>query len=209
MKYLFITILLFPLFGFAQNAIINIQSKHSDLLVIKNNDTLPKNLNLLNNVTPGIHNFVFSLKGYTNHKLAIKADAFDSIVIKVDFDKNILYPAFYRNYVPGKEYYNKPVVFFVVEHMPEFPGGDEALNNYLNNSVKAFKDSVGSIKNGKLIIQFEVNQEGLIDVARILRGIDFETDYYFQQVVFNMPQWNPGTHRGKPVRVSFTKVIKL
>lgn len=204
--------LLFGLFlssSFSQDNSIFIKSNHKKLLIIKNGDTLKSNSRIFINTNPGMCDFEFGFENYESRQISILVEPFDSIIIYVDFVKNILDSLFYRNYVSGKNYYTKHQVFFVVEKMPEFPGGEVALLEYLKSSQQRIKDSLAISKGGSVFVQFEINKKGTVDVVRILKGVNSQLDMMVQNSIWEMPQWKPGTQRGKPVRVSFTKVLNF
>ena len=95
-------------------------------------------------------------------------------------------------------------VFNVVEQMPSFPGGMEALIQYLAKNmcypVEAQKNKV----QGRVVVGFIVSKDGDIKKAHILRGVDPELDAEAIRVIESMPRWMPGMQRGKAVAVSYT-----
>ncbi|MDR0845628.1 MAG: TonB family protein [Tannerella sp.] len=98
-------------------------------------------------------------------------------------------------------------VFMLVEKMPEFPGGQVALMNWI---AKAIKYPVVAQENGisgRVTCQFVVNKDGTIVDAEVVRSIDPSLDKEALRVISIMPKWTPGEQRGKPVRVKFTVPI--
>jgi protein TonB len=100
-------------------------------------------------------------------------------------------------------------VFMVVEEMPVFPGGDAALQKYLSTSVKYPTIAQENGIQGKVYIQFVINQKGEVTNATLLRGVDPSLDREALRVVQAMPKWKPGQQRGRPVRVSYTVPINF
>ena len=102
------------------------------------------------------------------------------------------------------------VVFVVVESMPEFPGGQQALFKYLSENVK---DPVIAQENGiqgRVICQFVVNKDGsIVDVEVVRSGGDPSLDKEAIRVIKSMPKWKPGKQRGKPVRVKYTVPVNF
>lgn len=98
-------------------------------------------------------------------------------------------------------------VFDVVEKMPEFKGGNQALMNYLTANIKYPKEAENKNVQGRVIVQFVVNTDGSIVEAKIARSIDPQLDEEALRVVNEMPKWKPGTQKGKPVRVKYTVPI--
>ena len=100
-------------------------------------------------------------------------------------------------------------VFMIVEEMPEFPGGQAALQKYLASSVKYPVIAQENGIQGRVYVQFVVNTKGEITNAVILRGVDPSLDKEALRVVENMPKWKPGKQRNRPVRVSYTVPINF
>jgi TonB family protein len=100
-------------------------------------------------------------------------------------------------------------LFLVVEQMPEFPGGEEALYRFLNENIH-YPDSAKTAGiQGRVFITFVVNTDGSISDVRILRGIGGGCDEEALRVVKSMPNWIPGTQHGKPVRVQYNLPVKF
>jgi len=103
----------------------------------------------------------------------------------------------------------KEEVFTVVEHMPKFPGGDEARQKYLASNITYPENARKAGKQGTVYVSFIVEKEGNISGVKILRGFDKECDEVAYNVVKNMPKWEPGMQHGKTVRVQFNMPIKF
>lgn len=100
-------------------------------------------------------------------------------------------------------------VFFIVENMPEFPGGDVALRTYIAQNVKYPEIAKENGLAGKVFVQFVINQKGEVQDVKIARGVDPALDKEAIRVVQGLPKWKPGSQRGKPVRVSYTVPINF
>jgi periplasmic protein TonB len=100
-------------------------------------------------------------------------------------------------------------VFFIVEEMPEFPGGELALRTYIANSIKYPVIAQENGIQGKVYVTFVVDRDGGISNAKIARGVDASLDKEALRVVNSLPKWKPGKQRGKPVRVSYTVPINF
>ena len=100
-------------------------------------------------------------------------------------------------------------VFFIVENMPEFPGGDLALRKHIAENVKYPEIAKENGLSGKVFVQFVINQKGEVENVKIARGVDPALDKEAIRVVQNLPKWKPGSQRGKPVRVSYTVPINF
>ncbi len=99
---------------------------------------------------------------------------------------------------------DEQVIFEVVETMPEFPGGQAALMQYLAKNIKYPTIAQENGTQGRVIVQFVVNRDGSIVDAKVVRSVDPYLDKEALRVVGTMPKWKPGMQRGKPVRVKYT-----
>ena len=113
--------------------------------------------------------------------------------------------------VMNREWLNPPVddpdnpVFEVVESMPEFPGGGmTAMMQFLSKNIKYPVNAQKNGTQGRVTVQFIVNADGSISNIGIIRGVDPELDGEAVRVISTMPNWKPGTQKGKPVRVKYT-----
>ena len=102
------------------------------------------------------------------------------------------------------------VVFVVVESMPEFPGGQQALFKYLSENVKYPVIAQENGIQGRVICQFVVNKDGsIVDVEVVRSGGDASLDKEAIRVIKSMPKWKPGKQRGKAVRVKYTLPVNF
>lgn len=105
---------------------------------------------------------------------------------------------------------DEEVVFVVVETMPEFPGGQQALFKYLSENVKYPAIAQENGIQGRVICQFVVNKDGkIVDVEVVRSGGDPSLDKEAIRVIKSMPPWKPGKQRGKAVRVKYTVPVNF
>jgi TonB family protein len=101
-------------------------------------------------------------------------------------------------------------VYERVDNEPTYPGGMDALIQFLVKNIKypeqAKKDSV----TGKVITTFIVETDGSVTNVKVIRGIGHGCDEEAVRVVSMMPRWNPGSlSDGKKVRVQFNLPIQF
>ena len=96
------------------------------------------------------------------------------------------------------------VVFEVVEVMPEFPGGQQALMQYLAKNIKYPVTAHENGKQGRVIVSFVVKKDGNISDIKVARSVDPYLDKEAERVITAMPNWKPGKQRGQAVNVRFT-----
>lgn len=100
-------------------------------------------------------------------------------------------------------------VFFIVEDMPEFPGGELALRKWIANEIKYPVIAQENGIQGKVYVTFVVGKDGSVNNATVARGVDPSLDKEALRVVNALPKWKPGKQRGKPVNVSYTVPINF
>jgi TonB family protein len=91
--------------------------------------------------------------------------------------------------------------FVVVEEMPEFPGGDSLLLNYISQNTKYPETAKAKKIEGRVIVRFCVTKVGTVDKISILKGVDPEIDTEAIRVVGTLPKFKPGRQGGKDVSV--------
>lgn len=100
-------------------------------------------------------------------------------------------------------------VFKVVEDMPEFPGGQGALMQFLAKIVYPPFARENDLE-GTVYVQFVIDKTGKVTDAVIARSSGHKIlDDAALAHVKTMPSWAPGKQRGKPVRVQYVVPIKF
>lgn len=88
--------------------------------------------------------------------------------------------------------------------MPAYFGGQKALVQYLSENVKYPEVAKKNGIEGRVLVQFVVDKDGSIGKVKVLRsGGDKSLDNEAIRVIRSMPNWKPGTVRGKNVRVKY------
>lgn len=95
-------------------------------------------------------------------------------------------------------------VFDVVEKMPEYPGGQAALFEYLSTNVKYPADAEKKKVEGRVLVTFIVNTDGSITDIEVVRKAFPSLDAEAVRVISGMPKWIPGEQKGQKVRVKYT-----
>jgi len=96
-----------------------------------------------------------------------------------------------------------PEIVDIAEQMPEFPGGESALFEYLSKNVQyPSMDRENGIQ-GKVVIRFVVKESGEVSNVEVVRGVSPLSNNEALRVVRNMPKWIPGKQNGKAVPVYF------
>lgn len=101
-------------------------------------------------------------------------------------------------------------IFFIVEDMPDFQGkGQDGFRQYIAENLKYPQIAAENGIQGRVFVQFVVNEDGTVSDATVVRGVDPALDREAVRVVMSSPQWTPGKQRGEPVRVAFTFPINF
>ena len=120
--------------------------------------------------------------------------------------------------VKTQEPQEKDAIFKVVEEMPEYPGGKEALYKFLGENVKYPKEALKEIVSGTVFVTFVVEKDGSINDIKLLatrlkpEKVSKDIQNAFSKSAMNainmMPKWTPGKTKGKAVRVQYNLPIK-
>lgn len=95
----------------------------------------------------------------------------------------------------------KEEAFSYVEEMPSYPGGEEALMQFIYSNVQYPEIAKRAGVEGKVFVSFVVEKNGSITEVRVAKGIGAGCDEEAVRVVRMMPGWKPGKQNGKSVRV--------
>ena len=100
-------------------------------------------------------------------------------------------------------------IFMVVEDQPEFPGGTAALLEYLRKNIKYPAICRENNIQGRVLVTFIVNKDGAIVEPEVVKSVNPSLDKEALRVISQMPNWKPGSQRGKPVRVKYTVPVNF
>ena len=94
--------------------------------------------------------------------------------------------------------------FDVVENMPSYPGGKDAMIAFLSSNMRYPDAAKKNGIHGRVIVSFVVDKDGSITETKVVRSVDPALDQEALRLVNSMPKWKPGTAEGKPVRVRYS-----
>lgn len=92
--------------------------------------------------------------------------------------------------------------FVAVEEMPELKGGLASLQKKIKYPEVARKAGI----EGRVVVQFIVNEDGEVEDPKVIRGIGGGCDEEALRVV-KEAKFKPGRQRGEPVRVRYSLPI--
>ena len=132
----------------------------------------------------------------------------EDVEINVEVDQKVAIEV----YVPPvreEEEVVEQEIFTVVESMPEFPGGQGKMLEFISQNIKYPPMARESGIQGRVFVNFVVEPDGSVSNVTVLRGIGGGCDEEAVRVVKTMPRWTPGRQRGKAVRVSFNLPVRF
>jgi len=106
-------------------------------------------------------------------------------------------------------HYPGDTIFLVVQHFPEFPGGEDARHRFIAENLRYPLRALEAGIQGIVFVSFIVEKDGSITDVRVIRGVGGGLDEEVVRVVESMPKWIPGRQGDKPVRVQFTMPFRF
>lgn len=93
-------------------------------------------------------------------------------------------------------------VFTVVERMPEFPGGEEALAKFLQNNLFYPQMERDNDIQGKVVVSFIISEVGSVSDVAVKKSVSRGLDKEAMRVINKLPKFKPGMQQGKSVKVA-------
>ena len=100
-------------------------------------------------------------------------------------------------------------IYYITEVSPEFPGGSQAIIDYLRANVNYPPECREAEIQGRVLITFVVEKDGSIKNAKVLKSVHPLLDAEALRVISAMPKWNPGMEHGTPVRTQHTVPVNF
>ena len=100
-------------------------------------------------------------------------------------------------------------IYDFTEVMPEFPGGKEAMVEFLRDNIQYPETALKNKIEGTVYVKFIVDKNGVISKPVIMRGIGGGCDEEVIRVLSLMPKWSPPKQSDKPCSVYYTMPIKF
>lgn len=151
--------------------------------------------------TPGRYRFFLTIRRHgKEYTLMAEFQLSDHVpdFLKNDSDNQV------NDTLPPTEVRLEDPVFTVVERMPEFPGGNNALLPFIDGRLQYPAQARMKGVQGKVIVQFTVDENGCVVDPTIVRSVEPSLDKEALRIINAMPQWKPGTLKGKAVKVCYT-----
>ena len=103
----------------------------------------------------------------------------------------------------------KDTTWFAYLQMPEFPGGSEKLNEYIEKELVYPKEAKEDLREGTVTVEFSIGQEGNIAKVKVVKA---DKDYFNTEavrLVSTFPKWFPGKKDGQVVEVTLSLPIRF
>lgn len=121
--------------------------------------------------------------------------------MKINKETNVAEAVFESSNNRDNEKKEKDLVFIKVEKMPQFPGGDKALLQFINRNVRYPEAAAKQGIQGKVYLKFVVKKDGKVGKVVVTRSPDKLLTAEAMRIVKLLPDFQPGMQRGKPVDV--------
>lgn len=100
-------------------------------------------------------------------------------------------------------------VFLVVEKPPEFPGGFDALKDFMAKNVKYPTEDLSKGISGTVFVSFVINETGAITEETLIKGISPTADAEALRVVKIFPNWIAGEQNGIKVKTRYVIPVRF
>ena len=128
----------------------------------------------------------------------------EEIEIDLDIETNedmIIEEVVYEEALPEIEEEETEEIFVIVEKQPQPIGGMSAFYEFVSREIKYPSAARRGNIEGKVFVQFVVNQDGELTDFQVVKGIGMGCDEEAIRVLKMAPKWYPGKQRGKEVKV--------
>ncbi|SOD93464.1 energy transducer TonB [Spirosoma fluviale] len=99
-------------------------------------------------------------------------------------------------------------VYTVVERQPQFPGGMDALKDYLQKNISYPKEAQKAGIKGRVLVSFVIEPDGQLTTIQLWKGLGYGCDEEAMRLVEAMPCcWQAGSQSGRLLRVKYTLPI--
>ncbi|MDR1223665.1 MAG: M56 family metallopeptidase [Tannerella sp.] len=100
-------------------------------------------------------------------------------------------------------------VYFKVEVMAEFPGGDEALLKWVSENMTYPENAAKKNIQGRVSCTFTVEKDGSVSDVHVVRPIHPELDAEAIRVLQKLPKFTPAKDKGEIVRVRYSVPVRF
>jgi TonB family protein len=99
--------------------------------------------------------------------------------------------------------------FVVVEEMPQFPGGRDAMMPWIEANIKYPAEALKEKISGKVYVNFTVSTSGKVEDVFVTNTANALLNDEAKRVISSMPAWTPGKQAGKAVAVQYNVPVEF
>lgn len=85
------------------------------------------------------------------------------------------------------------------EREANFPGGNKAWIKYLVQSLEKSETANHTLKGGKVMVNFKIGMDGLVQEAFISKSVEFALDEDSLEIIRKSPKWNTAWQNGRAI----------
>lgn len=125
--------------------------------------------------------------------------------------------------VDAKPIPQQDTIFFIVDKMPEFPGGNSELRTFIDKNLVYPISSQKKGVQAKVYVKFIISSTGRVDNVEVIRTVskspkdkpeNWEEEVPIleeeaMRLIKSLPRWTPGQQKGKKVAVWYTMPINF
>jgi protein TonB len=101
------------------------------------------------------------------------------------------------------------IVYQIVQVNPQFPGGNIALQEYMENNLRYPAKAPEAKISGKVLVRILVEKNGDISESKILLGLNERCNEEVLRLISTFPKWIPGSQDGRLLRTYTQLVVKF
>lgn len=101
------------------------------------------------------------------------------------------------------------IPFYEFEEKPKFPGGQDALSDFLRKNIHYRNPSSDPYHKYRVIVHFEIGIDGSISDLEIYKSANPYIDNLVLEALAKLPKWKPGKYDGELVPVKYSLPVSL
>lgn len=109
---------------------------------------------------------------------------------------------------PAAPQKNADGIYTLVDDMPAYPGGEQAMMNYLVENIH-YPEGAKAEGPGTVFLSFVIDEEGNVTQLEVMQSPDPALSAAALEAIGAMPQWSPGKQDGVPVKVQYVLPIRF
>lgn len=91
----------------------------------------------------------------------------------------------------------------------QFPGGQDSMYAFIVNNLVYPSEAISKNIEGKVLLEFVINENGEISDAKVLKGVHPLLDEAALIMLSKMPRWEPALFNDKPVKVRYRLPVQF